>query len=341
MGMRTVSIALLLTFALQAADPPVAEIGNGEIRAKIYLPDAQNGFYRSTRFDWSGVIGSLVYKGHEFYGPWFQRVDPKAYDFVYEGQDVVASPFSASMGPTEEFQTNGKALGFDEAKPGGTFIKIGVGVLRRPDAANYDKAKPYEIVDSGKWSVKKSGDSVEFTHVLKDPATQYAYVYRKTVRLTKGKPQMVIEHALKNTGAKTIETAVYNHNFLVLDKQAPGPDFVVTVPFQIQARRAPESGVGEIRGNQVHYLKTLQDKDRMTTSLGGWSGDAKDFDIRVENQKAGVGLRIVGNRPLSNLAIWSIRTNVSVEPFNAMTIEPGKEFTWNLTYDYYTLPAKP
>src|SRR6476620_6395555 len=129
--MRTIATLLLVMFPLLAADPPTATISNGEIQAKIYLPDAKDGFYRSTRFDWSGVISSLVYKGHEYYGPWFQRVDPKAYDFVYEGADVVASPFSASMGPTEEFQTNGKALGFDEAKAGGTFIKIGVGVLRR------------------------------------------------------------------------------------------------------------------------------------------------------------------------------------------------------------------
>ena len=335
--MRTISILLLLILSLQAADYPTTEITNGEIRAKLYLPDAKNGFYRSTRFDWSGVIGSLVYKGHEFYAPWFQRVDPKVKDFAYEGQDLVVSPFSASVGPTEEFQV----LGFDEAKPGGTFIKIGVGVLRRPDTANYDHTKPYDIVDSGKWTVKKNRDSVEFTQELTDPATKYGYVYRKTVSLAKGKPQMVIQHALKNTGTRTIQTTVYNHNFLVLDNQPPGPDFVITFPFQLQPRRAPQSGVGEIRGNQILYLKTLQDRDQMTTSVQGFSDNPKDYDIRVENKKSGVGLRITGDRALSNVALWSIRTNLSVEPFNAMTIEPGREFTWNLTYDYYTLPAKP
>src|SRR5262245_35862028 len=125
MTMRTFAGVLLLMLPMRAADFPAAEISNGELRVKIYLPDAKNGFYRSTRFDWSGVIGSLIYKGHEFYGPWFQRVDPKVHDFSYDGADVVASPFSASNGPTEEFQTNGSALGFDEAKAGETFIKIG------------------------------------------------------------------------------------------------------------------------------------------------------------------------------------------------------------------------
>ena len=54
---------------LPRADFPSAEVANGRIRAKIYLPDAQNGYYRGTRFDWSGVVYSLQYKGHNYYGP--------------------------------------------------------------------------------------------------------------------------------------------------------------------------------------------------------------------------------------------------------------------------------
>ena len=108
-----------------AADFPSAEISNGQIKAKVYLPDASNGFYRSTRFDWSGVIGSLEYKGHQFYGDWFQKIDAAVYDFNYDGTGVVSAPFTAMVGPGEEFNTAGKALGFDEANPGGTFVKIG------------------------------------------------------------------------------------------------------------------------------------------------------------------------------------------------------------------------
>jgi hypothetical protein len=38
--------------------PPQTEIKNQHIQAKLYLPDSQNGFYRGTRFDWSGVISA-------------------------------------------------------------------------------------------------------------------------------------------------------------------------------------------------------------------------------------------------------------------------------------------
>ena len=61
---RYFAIALLLCLAISltpgsAAEFPQAEISNGQITAKIYLPDAKNGYYRSTRFDWSGAVYSL------------------------------------------------------------------------------------------------------------------------------------------------------------------------------------------------------------------------------------------------------------------------------------------
>ncbi|HVY93263.1 MAG TPA: hypothetical protein VHA14_10960 [Bryobacteraceae bacterium] len=95
---------------------PEATITNGPITAKLYLPDAADGFYRGTRFDWSGVISSLKFDGHDFYGPWFTKQDSTVRDFVYRDPDIVVSSESGSMGPADEFQT---PLGFDAAAPGG------------------------------------------------------------------------------------------------------------------------------------------------------------------------------------------------------------------------------
>jgi len=361
--MTATVIRLLLTipffgFAF-AADFPGADISNGQIRAHLYLPDQRNGFYRSTRFDWSGVISGVDYKGHAFYGAWFQKIDPAVYDFGYDDQGVVSAPFTAMIGPGEEFNTDGAALGFAEAKPGGTFIKIGVGVLRKPmtgeppvpprpanlpgrsgmarDPDRYDHSRVYAIVDPGKWRVRKTKDSIEFTQVLTDRADGYGYVYRKTVRLVAGKPVMLIEHSLKNTGGKPIRSTVYNHNFFVLDKQGPSEGLTITVPFQIQTPRPPTAGLLEVRGNQLIYLKTLAGQDRATAMVRGFGDTANDYDIRVENKQIGAGYHVVGDRPLSNIAVWSIRTVNAVEPYIAMSIDPGKEFTWTLTYDYFTV----
>src|SRR5262245_53026564 len=104
--------------SLWAADFPTFEIANDQIRALVYLPDTKKGYYRATRFDWSGVVYSLQYKGHDYYGPWFQATDPSVHDFVYKGSDIVASPCTAITGPVDEFAP----MGWEEAKPGGTFV---------------------------------------------------------------------------------------------------------------------------------------------------------------------------------------------------------------------------
>jgi len=162
-----ISLAMSLS-PLPAADLPKAEISNGPLEAKIYLPDAKRGFYQGTRFDWSGVIDSLKFQGHNYYGPWFNKTRPDVHDFIYEGNDIIAGPCSAITGPVDEFAP----LGWDDAKPGESFIKIGIGALRKPGDGKYDHYTLYPIADHGKWNVKRHPDSVEF--LAPDPATPIA-----------------------------------------------------------------------------------------------------------------------------------------------------------------------
>jgi hypothetical protein len=294
------------------------------VRAKLYLPDAENGYYRATRFDWSGVIPSLEWKGHNYFGQWFERYDPKIHDAI--------------QGPVEEFLTNDAGLGYAEAKPGESFVKIGVGALRKPDEPRFGQFRTYEIINPGKWTVNRAPDSVEFIHELPD-TSGYAYVYRKTVRLTKDRPELVLEHTLKNTGKKTIETSVYEHNFYMLDGQPAGPDIAVKFPFELRAQ-ADLKGLAEISGKDLVYLKELQKGQSVYTALDGFGPGVGDYDIRVENRKTGAGVRQRGDRPLSKLVLWSIRSTVCPEAYVSMRIEPGQESRWRIAYEFYELPKK-
>jgi hypothetical protein len=145
-------LLLLLGGALLAADHLQQEISNGVLRVGLYPPNVHNGYYRGTRFDWSGMIHRLQYKGHEYYGPWYDKMDSDVRDFVYRDGAIVAGACSWATGPAEEFDE----IGYDAAAPGGTFLKIGVGRLRKPDASAYDHYRLYEIADSGKWTVNRS-----------------------------------------------------------------------------------------------------------------------------------------------------------------------------------------
>lgn len=318
-----------------AASFPQAEISNGQITAKMYLPNAKSGFYRSTRFDWSGAVYSLQYHGHNFYGPWFDTIDPKVINWVYRGGEIVSGPCSGLWGPVDEFQT---PLGFDEAKPGGTFIKIGVGVLRKTEGA-YNRYYPYQVLNPGKWSVKMHRDSVEFTQRLSDPALGYAYVYRKVVRLVKDKPEMVIERSLRNTGAREIESATYDHNFMVIDKQTPGPAFTFQVPFGIETQRQPNPELAKIENDRIVFQKPLSGQDQLAVFIQGFNDGANDNEIAIADRRVGAGVKIGVNRPLLRELLWSIRTVLAVEPYVAIDIQPGAEFTWRNTFDYYTTPA--
>jgi hypothetical protein len=315
-------------------------IGNGVLMVTIDLPNPLDGVYRGTRFDWSGVIERLSYAGHTFYGRWFTRTDPTVRDFIFVGQQIVAGPSSAITGPAEEFLSDGAALGYRDAPPGGTFVKIGVGVLRKPDRAKYDRFRLYQIVDSGKWTVRVGPRSVKFRQRLIDPTSGYGYIYEKTIRLLPGKSEMLIEHCLRNIGRRTIDTDVYDHNFLVLDHRTTGPDFVITLPFHIDTPKPVNATLGEIQENRILYRRNLKRNEVFATRLGGFRSVPEDYDIQIENAHAGVGMKITADRPLAREELWSIRSIIGVEPYLHMTIAPGRTFSWRYFYRYYSLPSK-
>ena len=329
--------ALFLSFArlpAQVASHPEAQISNGLLTAKMYLPDAKTGYYRSTRFDWSGAVYSLQYKGNEYYGVWYDRIDPKVTNWVFEGDEIVSGLCSALAGPVNEFQT---PLGWDDAQPGGTFIKLGVGVLRRGEG-NYNRFVHYDVLDPGTWTVKKGANTVEFVQELKAPALGYGYVYRKVVTLVEGKPEMVIEQSMKNTGAKAIHSDVYNHHFMVMNKQPPGPDVTIRFPYEPKPTRAPNAALINVEGNELVYAKPLSGRDQAVVSFEGYGTTASDTEMIIENKKLGAGVRITADRPLIRNMLWSIRSVFAIEPYMAVNIEPREAFTWTNRFEYYTLP---
>jgi hypothetical protein len=314
--LSVVALSIILSFD---ALPPEASISNGLINAKLYLPDPDNGYYRGSRFDWAGVIYDLEYKGHHYFGKWFERYEPTLHDAI--------------MGPVDSFNP----IGYDETKTGDGFLRIGVGIIEKPDEPQYTYSKSYNIQNGGKLKVKKKPSAVEFTHTLKDK--KYQYEYTKILSLTKDKPELVIECTLKNTGTATIETDVYNHNFFVMDNEPTGPDFVVKFPFVPQGEFKGNVAAGMIDGRTIVYKKVLSKGEFFAVfPVTGYSTSSADYDLRVENTKTGTGVRIRGDKPLVKLMYWSAPATVCPEPYIHVRVEPGKEMNWLIRYEFYTMP---
>jgi hypothetical protein len=307
-------LCIITAFSYINSSNPEAKISNGIVSASLYLPDMQNGYYRGQRFDWAGQISALEYKGHSFFGLWFEKYDPYLHDAI--------------MGPVEAFDP----IGYEDAPVGGRFVKIGVGGLEKPDDKNYFFANNYKLINPGKWETKKAADKIKFTHTLND--TTISYVYTKTVQLTKGKPELVLYHTLKNTGKKTIETNVMNHNFFVIDSQITSPDFVVDLPFEASVE-TKDPKAAAIEGKQI----VLEDgdpagKDFYLGPITGYSDTQDDYNITVSNKKTGASVNIKADKPFARLAFWATVKTVCPEPFIHVKAEPGKEYSWKIVYTF-------
>lgn len=322
--MKKKVIAALLCVSLgftTSTEYPSAKITNGLITATLHLPDAQNGYYRGTRFDWSGVMPSLEYKGHQYFGLWNPApYDPQLHDAI--------------TGPVEEFT----AVGMEEAATGGEFVKIGIGSLVKPDEKAYTFVRNYEIKNPGTWTVKKKKDQVVFTHVLKD-AAGYGYEYQKIVRLVTGKPELVLEHSLKNTGTKAMEFSTYNHNFFVIDGEPTGPNISTTFPYEVSAEGKGFGTIAEAQNKSITYNRTLAKGENVfTAGVQGIAATAENYDFTIRNLKSGAGVHIKGDQPLEKLVYWSNPNTSCPEPYIRLSAQPGETIRWNITYAFSIKP---
>jgi hypothetical protein len=145
---------------------------------------------------------------------------------------------------------------------------------------------------------------------------------------------MTIEHRLVNQGAKAIETRVYDHNFLIIDRQGAGPSVEITFPFAPKPTK-PLDPLAQIRGKQLLFPKELRGRDTFYGEFTGFGNNSSDYEIRVENTRTGAGVAITGDRPLVNLGVWAVRTVVAPEPFIEINVPPGREFHWKYSYRCY------
>ena len=300
---------------------PKASISNGVVQAVVYLPDPKDGYYRGTRFDWSGVVPCLTYKGHDYFGVWFPHYSPLINDAI--------------TGPVEEFRSSDGGLNYDAAKPGELFVKPGVGVLRKVDDSPYKYMYRYPFVDGGKWTVHSKRSAVAITQHLQSPLG-IAYVYTKTLKLDKRLPVLILQHEMKNTGTKAMDLEVYDHDFFMLDGAPTGPGMVVRFPFEPKAERSMEPWA-KIEGTEIVYTEEIPQQPRAsaTSFLTGYSDNPSDYDITVENQKTGVGVEQTSTSPIARFNFWSIHTTICPEAYIHLNIPPGQTAHWTIRYRFY------
>jgi hypothetical protein len=321
---------------LPHTDHPRVTLRRGKMEAVIFLIDKDNGYYRATRFDWSGVVACVAVNGHKFFGEWFAKYDPLKNDSI--------------TGPVEEFRTdNGvmghypptsplttihtEAIGYNEAKPGETFLKPGVGMLRKVDDRPYASGSLYPIVDGGTWTTKKTRSSISFQQVL-NGQNGYGYIYTKTLSLDANGMGMTLHHTLKNTGTKVIDTKVYDHDFFVFDDKPAEPGMVVRFKFRPRPVD-PMTDMVQIEGNEIQFQRAVKPRESINAYIVGYSDRSSDYDITVEDANRKIGVEQTSDSPISRILFWTNGTAVCPEVYLHVPAAPGKMSQWMIHYRFF------
>ena len=325
-------VVLSVSAPVAADDYPHVYLKNDKLKVKVYLPDAEKGFYRGTRFDHAGVFGEVEFAGHKIFGPWKDKHDPTNHDDI--------------IGPCEEFGIE-KPLGYDDAKVGETFLKIGVGELEKPKEDKYSFAKKYKIVKPAEWKELKPEPGVDamtgwprlIWEMKAAHPSSYSYEYSKSVILSPNEPLIMIDHVLKNTGTKAISTDFYNHNFFNVDNDQVGPNYSFAFGFDLEAKdlRGKFGELVQVKGKELRFKENLTDGFVMA-GLTGFQRTHREFEL--QHAPSGVRVSVYQNLPFSKFNLWGIKTTICPEPYTQIELKPGEKSIVRISYRFEHKPPK-
>jgi len=300
------------------------KLGNDRLTLSVAIPGAA-GTYRGTRFSWGGIIDSARFQGRHIFGPWRPGILP-----LDEHDNVTGTAGEFGMGIAGMPQP----LGFEEAATGDCFVKIGVGVLRRPDEQPYKFSGIYELVEAPPWQVAHGADWIETRQTLSHAPYGYEYVSR--VALVPGEAAFVTRHTLSNTGAAEIHQSHYSHNFIVFDQHPIDPDYELLFPFAPTSALAPDSPAF-LESHSLMFRAPIPVAKAVFSPLTGFDGTAEGNQVTVRCRSAGMEVRITGDRPVCRFHVFAASGAVCPEPFVALRLAPGRSETWEHRYEFRML----
>jgi hypothetical protein len=150
--------------------------------------------------------------------------------------------------------------------------------------------------------------------------------------------QSRIKYHLKNTGKKTIYTDEYNHNFIAIDKELIGSDYLLKFPFYIKPEQFEETVNNEekvdIGEKEIRFNGTPEEPFFFSNLSGNQNIEA---GWELINTKTKVGISETGSFKTTKVNLWGWKHVISPELFFEITVEPGKEIEWSRTYNIFEI----
>jgi hypothetical protein len=300
---------------LTAADLPATFRTLTEGPSTVTVAEPDGGYYRSTRFVWGGMVTQLAVGGHTLYTDLKRPHDPTRHD--------------GAAGGAEEFGIDG-ALGYDEAKIGEPFMKLGVGTLKRVNDKAYFFGESYPVVAMAPWTVTAGTGALTYRQEFTG-SPRWAWVYSVTVRIRAD--GYALERELTNRGTARITTDHYNHHMIARDHQPIDGTWSLRFAWPAVANR-PQPSYHLAEG-----LLTLTGPIESTLWTDfRWDAAPATTAMTLRHGNSGTELTIHTDAPPAKAVIYAEKTAICPEPFTAIDVAPGATFRWTTSYQVRNAP---
>lgn len=269
--------------------------------------------YRGSRFDWTGFITQVTLdERHSFCAP----------------ESLTPGGGTGGAGLCSEFGIF-SPIGYAETAPRGRFLKLGVGILTRPDQEAYSFARPYST-EPLPVVTERAADSVRFTTL---PVECNGYEARLTRTISVAQNQINVACQLKNTGSRLIQTDEYCHNFVAFNSHPIGPEYQLRFPYRPVADRLPD--LLTAGGHQITWREAPGEP--FFCRLTGF-GPEPGLRWELLHKPSGLAMREYGDFPTAGLTLWGTSHVVSPEVFVHICLPPGETLTWSRTFVFMATP---
>ncbi len=269
-------------------------------------------FYTGSRFDWTGFITDITLDGRH----------PFCVD-----ESLVPGIGTGGRGLCNEFGIH-EPIGYEEARVGECFPKLGIGLLKRTSEEEYRFWEPYEI-NPAPVEITSSANSISF--LTRSPQCNgYGATLKK--EFTVENNRMRVEYFLTNTGKKDLKTTEYIHNFLNIDGKGVGPHCLLSFSFIPYGDNKPE--VFKVSENTISF-KAVPDKE-FYWALKGFEGSST-CSWSLIDQETGIGVKETCDFQALKVAVWGKAHVVSPEIFIELSVCPGETKSWTRSYEFISL----
>ena len=290
--------------------PPYAALENGVLKASLALPDPNRSYYQALRFEPALVTG-IDYQDHHYFAEFVRPRDGKINDSL--------------SGTADEYNT---PLGYDEAQPGGEFIKIGVGILLRDSEKPYSSFRPYPVRSLAEYTAVDQGPA--HLELLSEVVSANGHGYRLRKRFELDGNRLREICTLTNLGTHRLVSRQYCHNFTLIDEVPAAPGAYRTC-FRFPLEIAPETnGRGDWSGDTV-----TSSGEVVFLPLQNFPREVRYNYAEILQTASGRGLRISGDFELEHVAYFSTENTVCPELFKGFDLAPGETDRWTREIEFF------